>query len=190
MTCIHRTEEPTLVTLGPVTASIKMRRLSYALAVGLFIFGTWHATPLAQNSNSTEVTKQPLRYRTIISEPSVCRNDSIRLELELENVSNRRVLVDARALLHAVSVSREGGAVQSTGDLVGKIPPEQLVALEPGQSYRKTTSYPLQGKFFTLGLYSIHLTYGQFADSSPEFPDLYKGTAESNPVLFEIKACD
>jgi hypothetical protein len=174
-----------------VTASIRMCRLSCALAVaGLFIFCRCHATPLAESPNAKEVAKQPLRYRAIISEPSVCLNDSISLELELENASNHRVLVDARALLHTVRVSREGGAVLSTGDLVGKISPEQLVALEPGQSYRKTTSYPLQGKFFTIGLYSIHLTYGQFADSFPDFPDLYKGTAESNPVLFEIKACD
>jgi hypothetical protein len=174
-----------------VTASIRMCSLSCALAVaGLFIPCRCPAAPLAHSANAKEVAKQPLRYRAIISEPSVCRNDSVSLDLELENVGNRRVLVDTRALLHSVGVSREGGAVQSTGDLVGRIPPEQLVALEPGQSYRKTTLYPLQGKFFTVGLYTIHLTYGQLADSSPELPDLYKGTAESNPVLFEIKACD
>jgi len=171
-----------------VTASIRMRKLSLALAVGLFIFCGCHAAPLAQSANPKEGTTLPLRYRAIVAEPSVCLNDSISLELELENASNHRVQVDPRALLHTVSVSRERGAVQSTGDLIGK--PEQLVALGPGQSYRKNTSYPLQGKFFTIGLYSIHLTYGQFADSSPEFPDLYKGTAESNTVLFEIKACD
>jgi hypothetical protein len=190
MTRSHRTEEPTIMTRRPVTASTGNCRLSCALVVGLIIFCTWHAAPLTQSANAKEVAKQPLRYRAIISEPSVCLNDSISIELELENASNHRVSVDSRALLHTVSVSREGGAVESTGDLIGKISPEQLVALEPGQSYRGTSSYPLKGKFFTMGLYSIRLTYGQFADSSPDFPDLYKGTSESNPVLFEIKGCD
>lgn len=188
MTCSHRTEER--MSRRKVTALIVKCRLSSVLVVGFIISCTCQAALLAQISNSKEVTGQPLRYRFIISQPSVCVNDSINLELELENVSNHRLLVDTRALLHTVSISREGGAVQSTGDLVGKISSEQLVALEPGQSYRKTTSYPLRGKFFTIGFYGIHLTYGQFADSSAEFLDLYKGTAESNKVLFEIKACD
>jgi|SRR5690348_1536289 len=172
-----------------ITAAIRMRKLSCALTVGLFIFCCCEAGSLGQSANTKKIT-QPLRYRMIVSEPSVCLNDTISLELELENVSSRRILVDPRALLHSVTISREGGASQSTGDLMGKILPEQLVALEPGQSYRETSSYALHGKFFTIGLYSIDVLYGQFFDPSSEFPDLYKGTAESNTVLFEIKDCE
>lgn len=173
-----------------ITAPIRRRRLSCVFAVGLFILCCCESGPLVQSANTKKVTTQPLRYRAIVSEPSVCLNDSISLELELENLSTHRVLIDPRALLHTVSVYREGGAVQSTGDLIGKISPEQLVALEPGQSYRKTISYPLHDKFFAIGLYNIHLTYGQFADPSPEFPHLYKGTVESNTLLFEINDCE
>jgi hypothetical protein len=112
------------------------------------------------------------------------------LELELENTSSHRVLLDPTALLYSVNISRTGGSIVPTGDRMGKITPDQLVALEAGSSYRKTVSYPLQGKFFSVGLYSIHATYGQFADFSPKVPDLYIGVVESNRVLFEIKDCE
>jgi hypothetical protein len=179
-----------LTTCQPITALNRRYTLSHALAVGLFILCCYKVGPLGQSANTREVTTQPLRYRTIVSEPSVCMNDSISLELELENTSDHRVLVNPAVLLHRIDISREGGAIQPTGDSIGKISPEQFVALEPGQSYRKTRPYLLKDKFFTTGLYSIRLTYGQFADPSSEFPDLYKGIAESNAVLFEIKDCD
>jgi hypothetical protein len=173
-----------------ITASIRSYTLPGVVAVGLFLIFCSQATSLGQAATNTGAReRQPLRYRLIVSKPSVCPNESIELELELENASNHRVLIDPRALVHTVSISREGGGVGSTGDFMGKITADQLVALEADRSYRKTISYPLQGKFFLGGLYSIHVTYGQFAKPSPKLPDLYTGTVESNTVLFEIKDC-
>jgi hypothetical protein len=173
----------------PTTASIRTYNVRGVLAVGLFFLFCYQSAPFCLSANTGQVEKQPLRYRFIVSEPSVCRNDGISLELELENTSSHRVLIDPTALLYSVSISRAGGALVPTGDRMGKITPDQLVALEAGRSYRKTISYPLQGKFFSVGLYSIHATYGQFEEFSPKVPDLYTGVVESNKVLFEIKDC-
>lgn len=172
----------------PITA-IRMYNVPGLLAIGLFFLFCYQSAPFGQSANTRQVEKQPLRYRLIVSEPTVCRNEGISLELELENTSSHRVLIDPTALLYSVSISRAGGALSPTGDRMGKITPDQLVALEGGSSYRKTISYPLQGKFFLVGLYSIHVTYGQFADFSPKVPDVYIGVVESNRVLFEIKDC-
>ena len=173
----------------PTAPSIRTNSVPGALAVGLLFLFCYQSAPFGQSANARQIAKQPLRYRLIVSEPTVCRNEGINLELELENTSSHRVLIDSTALLYSVSVSRAGGALVPTGDRMGKITPDQLVALEGGGSYRKTISYPLQGKFFSVGLYSIHVTYGQFVDFSPKVPDLYIGAVESNRVLFEIKDC-
>lgn len=173
----------------PTMASIKTYNVPGVLAVGLFFLFCHQPAPVGKSVNTRQVEKQPLRYRLIVSEPTVCRSEGISLEIELENTSSQGVLIDPTALLYSVSISRAGGALVPTGDRMGKITPDQLVALEPGRSYRKTTSYPLKSKFFSVGLYSIHVTYGQFADFSPKVPDLYIGVVESNRVLFEIKDC-
>ena len=174
----------------PTTASIRTYNVSRVLAFGLFFLFCYPSALFGQSASARQVEKQPLRYRVIVSEPTVCRNESISLELELENTSSHKVLIDPTALLYSVSTSRAGGALGSTGDRMGKITPDQLVALEGGSTYRKTISYPLQGKFFLVGLYSIRVTYGQFADFSPKVPDLYIGIIESNRVLFEVKDCE
>ena len=178
------------MTRRPTRDPISAYTVPGVLAVGLLFLFCYQYAPLGRGASTREVEKQPLRYRFVISEPTVCRNEGISLELELENTSSHRVLVDPTALLYSVNISRTGGSIVPTGDRMGKITPDQLVALEAGDSYRKTVSYPLQGKFFSVGLYSIHVTYGQFADFSPEVPDVYIGVVESNRVLFEIKGCE
>ena len=171
-------------------AEIRTYSVSGVLAVGLFLLFCYSSVPFGQSANTRQVEKQPLGYRLIVSEPTVCRNEGISLELELENTSSHRVLIDPTALLYSVSISRAGGALVPTGDRMGKITPDRLVTLEAGSSYKKTISYPLQGKFFSVGLYSLHVTYGQFAEFSPKVPDLYIGVVKSNRVLFEIKDCE
>jgi hypothetical protein len=174
----------------PTTAAIRKHNVSGVLAVGLFFLFCYPSAPFSQGANTRQVEKQPpLRYRLIVSEPTVCQNEGISLELEVENTSSHRILIDPTALLYSVTISRSGGSVVPTGDRMGKITPDQLVTLEGGSSYRKTISYPLHGKFFVVGLYSIHVTYGQFADFSPKDPDLYIGVVESNTVLFEVTDC-
>ena len=161
------------------------------LLVFLFL-GCFPVGSLCQSTKANGVReKTPLRYRLIVSRSSVCPNEAITLELELENVSNHKVLIDPRGLLHNVDISRTGGAIVPRGDVMGKITQDQVVALGPGKSFRKTLVYPLQDSFFTvMGLYSIKVTYGQFAHPSPALRDLYIGVVESNVVLFEIRDCE
>lgn len=172
-----------------ITASIR-RQVTYLLLFGFVLLGGPEEPLQSQNSHTGEAQeKAPLRYRLIVSEPSVCAKEGINLELELENVSSGDVLVDPRELLHTVDISRTGRAIVSRGDLMAKASSD-FIALAPGRSYRKSVAYPLQGSLFSIaGLYNIHVSYGQFEDPSPKVPGLYKGVVQSNTVLFEIKDC-
>jgi len=135
--------------------------------------------------------KKPLQYRLIALEPRACLNQTIDLELELENTANQKVLIDPRALLSSVMIFHGDRALESRADRWGKIPLDQFVSLEPGNSYRKTISYSLHDKFFSVaGVYSIQVTYGQFADLSGELPDAYRGYVKSNTVLIELRECE
>jgi hypothetical protein len=170
----------------------KPHRVSAWFLAVLSLIACVKAGPASQTGDSTTAhEKKPLRYRLIALEPSVCLDQSIDLEFELENTSNRKVLIDPRALLTSVMIFHEVGARVTRADLWGKIPGDQMVSLEPGKYYRKTTSYPLHDKFFSAaGVYSIQATYGQFGHVSPELPDLYRGYVESNTVLFELRECE
>ena len=175
-----------------MTNLTKPHKISALLLALLLLIACIKAAPSSQTADSTTVLeKKPLRYRLIALEPSVCMNQSVDLEFELENTSNQKVLIDPRALLTSVTIFHEVGARVTRADLWGNIPRDQLVSLEPGKYYRKTTSYPLHDKFFAAaGVYSIQATYGQFAHVSPEIPDLYRGSIESNTVLFELRDCE
>lgn len=175
-----------------MTLPTKPHRISALLLAILLLVGCIKAAPPSQTLDSDAAhKKKPLQYRLIVLEPHACLNQSINLELELENMANKKVLIDPRALLSSVMVFHGDGALESRADLGGNTPLHQLVSIEPGKSYRKTTSYPLHDKFFSAaGLYSIQVTYGQFAHVSPELPDLYRGYVESNTVLFELRDCE
>lgn len=130
-------------------------------AVGFLFLFSFQISPLCQSINTKVVDdKPPLRYGLIVSKPTVCTGENITLELELENTSNHKVLIDPRALLHRVNFSRKGGARVPTGDPMGKIAADQFVALPTGQSYKRTVSYSLQDSFFSsTGIYRIQTTY-------------------------------
>ena len=85
--------------------------------------------------------------------------------------------------------SYEGRMLDSVGDpMPGTGPDSQLVRLKPGENFRKEVNYPLNGEFFSRdGIYAMRLTYGAFADKPA---NLFKGTLESNEVLFQLSACD
>jgi len=178
-----------------ISRQTAVRIRSSAIAIlcflGFWAFASIQAAPCGQAGNEkVEPEKKPLRYRLIVLKPTVCLNEGIELELELENTATRNILIDPRALLHTVNISRDGGAIVPTGDLWGKVPRDQLVALKPGESYRKTIMYSLKNTFFSVtGIYTIRVSYGQFADLSHELPNLYKGAVDSNAVLFEINDC-
>jgi hypothetical protein len=128
----------------------------------------------------------------MVLKPSVCPKESLTLELELRNISSHRVLIDRTRLLYQISILGEGHGAASTGDRMGRPTKDEMVALEPGESYRKTLSYPLRESAFTETgrAHSIQVTYGQFFNPSPKFPELFKGVVESNQVLFEIIYCE
>jgi hypothetical protein len=136
--------------------------------------------------------KAPLRYRLVVLKPSVCPKESLTLELELRNTSRHRVLIDRTGLLYQVSILGERHGEGSTGDRFGEPTKDEVVALEPGESYRRTISYPLRDSAFseTERVHSIRVTYGQFFKPSPKFPELFKGVVESNKVLFEVTYCE
>jgi hypothetical protein len=133
----------------------------------------------------------PLRYRVILSEPVVCTDTAITLELEVENSSNRQILIDPRGLLYQVTISGDASGSSSVGDLMDNPKSTDYVALGPHESYRKTVNYPLVkvALFSREGLYSLRLTYGQFAVPSPKSLNLFRGSVKSNVVLFRLKAC-
>ena len=158
-----------------------------------FFLACMQAAPLGQNSRTILAQMEPeLRYRLIVLKPSVCQNEGIMLEVELQNTRDHKISINPRVLFHEISISRDGGATSSTGDLMGpKVRPDQTVDLTAGQSYRKTIQYSLKDKFFSLpGIYSIQVSYGQFTYAYSALPDLYAGVVESNKVLFEIKDCE
>lgn len=175
-----------------MTLPTKPHRISAFLLAVLLLVACVKAAPTSQTAGSEAAQKKkPLQYRLIALEPRACLNQSINLELELENTANKRVLIDPRALLSSVMIFHADRALESRADLWGSIPIDQLVSIEPGKYYPKTTSYPLHDKFFSAaGVYSIQVTYGQFAHVSPELPDLYRGYVESNTVLFELRECE
>ena len=134
----------------------------------------------------------PLRYRLIVLKPSVCPKESLTLELELRNISSHRVLIDRNGLLYQVSILGEGHGVLSTGDRMGEPTKDEIAALEPGESYRRSMSYPLREPAISenASVYSIKVTYGQFFNPSPRYPELFKGVIKSNEVLFETTPCE
>jgi len=170
----------------------KPRRISALLLAVLLPVVCIKASLPSQIADSEAAhKKKPLRYRLIALEPRACLNQTIDLELELENTANQKILIDPQALLSSVMIFQGNRARDSRADLMGKTPRDQFIPLEPGNSYRKTMSYSLHDKFFSVaGVYSIQATYGQFADLSRELPDVYRGYVESNTVLFELRECE
>jgi hypothetical protein len=135
-----------------------------------------------------------LRYAVIVSEPVVCTDSAITLELEMQNLSDHEILIDPRGLLYQVTVLGDSGGSNSVGDLMDDPKPSKSIgyfSLPPKEAYRKTIKYPLvkMPLFSRAGLYSLRLRYGQFALPSPKFLNLFRGSIESNEVLFRLKAC-
>jgi len=132
-----------------------------------------------------------LRYRVVISEPIVCTGAGINLELALQNVSDHRLLIDPAGLTYQITISGESSGSSSVGDPITSLKATKYIALIPGESYRKSIFYPRnKGELFSHeGLYTLRITYGQFALPSPKIANLFRGTVESNSVLFKIKEC-
>ncbi len=131
----------------------------------------------------------PVTFRVIASEPRVCPQHGLELELELENISNRKIAALPNGLTYQVVVTGDGRGTSTVADLLRKPLSSELVTLSPGQSYRKTVRYPINRDNLPPGVYGIQLTYGQFVAPSSTFPDLFRGTIDSNVVLFQILEC-
>ncbi len=96
---------------------------------------------------------------------------------------------DRHGLTYQVVVTGDGRGTSTVADLLRKPLSSELVTLSPGQSYRKTVRYPINRDNLPPGVYGIQLTYGQFVAPSSTFPDLFRGTIDSNVVLFQILEC-
>lgn len=132
----------------------------------------------------------PLKLRIIISDPDVCIKQKLNLEIELQNVSEKQVLIDPKGVFYQLSFSSKTGAMGSTHDSGYSDEAVQYVSLQPGESYRKQIPYSVNAPFFSApGLYRVQISYGQFNDPSTTSQGLYRGVAVSNVVLFEIADC-
>lgn len=179
------------MTWLPLTVSTERHRMHRVLLGGvLFLCSIVAASVEPGVSGGAAAETQPLHYKIAVSKTTVCPHEAISLELELQNTSGHKVLIDQSGLVYSVSISRNGGGMGSTGDRMGRITTGQLVSLEAGKSFKRTVPYPLQGDFFSVvGSYRIHVSYGQFSEPSSKLPELFRGVVESNTVEFQIKNC-
>lgn len=137
-----------------------------------------------------ELRASTLKFRLLAPEPSVCRQSSLDLEIEMRNDGKDDVLILPAGLSYQITVFRNLDSIESLNE--GGITKEykKYELLHPGQSYRTVLRYALNGKFFDeMGLYKIQMRYGQFSHPTKEFPKLFRGFADSNVVLFEVKGC-
>lgn len=172
-------------------ASINFGLGSFSILVvsGLIFVSLPMARPRTAKPAGTSPSEGPLRYRAIALEPKTCQDHDLELELELENTSSRKIAVSPNELTYQVAVTGEERGTSTVADPLRKALPSELKTLSPSESYRRTIRYPLSGNHFPPGIYEIRLTYGQFADPSSTLPDLFRGTAESNAILFQILEC-
>jgi hypothetical protein len=176
----------------PAVAPAKSLGKRAFVSVGLLLLACLQVPLLCQITNTPVAHEAaPLRYRIIVSKPSVCEKQNIDLDLELENASDHKVLIDPAGLLYQVTISGAGRGNSSVADRLKPPKPAEYVVLAPGDSYRKTLPYPLGETDLSSheGIYTIRLSYGQFAAPSSKLPNLYRGSVESNEALFEIKVC-
>jgi len=182
------------MTQGQITGEVTRRRFSnsplflFGISLLLLVFPCISAH--SQNTPAERNEAVPLRLRLIVSEPSVCAKASISLELELQNVSAHRVMVDPKGLFYQVDFSSQHGGKGATHEAWGRAKSVGFIALAPGESYRKSVPYSLDDGFFSsAGIYTVELSYGQFVQPSAGLPDLYRGAIDSNAVLFEVRDC-
>jgi len=175
-----------------ITSLTSSRRASTPIMLALLIWVCQVAArpETSDRANPRSYQQPPLRYRVVAVQPEICEGKDLDLELELENTSNHTLATDPKALSYQVSITGEGQGSSSVADPLRKPSASQLVTLPPGKSYRTTVRYPLKEARFPLGIYRIRFTYGQFADESPTLPNLFRGTIDSNVVLFHIIDCE
>jgi hypothetical protein len=168
-------------------AQTNRRRVRIITAVLMTIATASIARPYPQ---SRDFSLPPLKLGVIISNPDACLSKTVKLEIELQNVSDKRVVIDPKGIFYQISFSSRTGAMGSTHDVGNSEEEVQYLSLQPGESFRKQITYPINTHFFsTPGLYRVQIIYGQFKDTPPAALDLYRGAVESNVALFEISEC-
>jgi len=100
--------------IGPrITVKTRLCSMASLFLLGAFFPGYLRAAPLGQNANDEAAGhKQPLGYRLIVSKPTVCLKETIELELELENTSNRKIVIDPSLWAIYGSFARASGPVR------------------------------------------------------------------------------
>jgi hypothetical protein len=132
----------------------------------------------------------PLKLWLAIAEPDVCVGAaSIPLRIEIENVSDHNVRIDPHRLAFQVSATRDNQVATATNDSVALVPGD-FRDLAPKSNYTTTFDYKLTDVIFAAtGVIRLSVRYGQFREAKPPYPDLWKGTVDSNGVLIRLKNC-
>jgi hypothetical protein len=145
---------------------------------------------LRRNVSEEQEKQPPLKFTAIIQKPTVCSNGFLEFDVELRNISLEDVLVEPRNAFYQMHFTKQNGHKVITGDPGPGSPVlTDYIKLKPGESHRQSRKYGLEGKFFqSPGTYKVVLTYGQFSAPS-SLPNLFRGTIDSNLILFEEKDC-
>lgn len=169
------------------------------MMIGTAMFGFANGNPRrsAQESNAEVV------LRLVALRSTVCSGSSVDLEIELRNMSKRALslLPDGIGSIHfrttrtaANQPFPEFAYSDTRFDPFPHEKPSNVIALQPGESYRFVTSLPLKGEFFKSdGFYKVKIDYdGTLHQSTAQSgaPAQFKGDVESNWLIFEIEECD
>jgi hypothetical protein len=132
----------------------------------------------------------PVKLCLAVAEPEVCVGAAgIELRIEIENTSEHAVRIDPHRLAFQVSATRDNQVATTTNDTVALVPGD-FRELTPGASYRETVEYKLTDVIWAAaGVVRVSVRYGQFREAKAAYPDLWKGTVESNGVLVRLKDC-
>ncbi len=132
----------------------------------------------------------PVKLWLAVAEPEVCVGArAIELRIEIENTSEHAVRIDPHRLAFQVSATRDNQVGTTTNDSVALVPGD-FRELAPGESYKETMEYKLTDMIWAgVGVVRLSVRYGQFREAKVAYPDLWKGTAESNGVLVRLKDC-
>ena len=164
---------------------------------------TIFCVPNQRPKHSSHEASSDIVLRIIASRSTVCSGSSVGLELELRNVSKQALslLPDGIGSIHfrttrtaANQLFPEFAYLDTRFDPFPHEKPSNLIALQPGESYRFVASLPLKDEFFKSdGFYKVKIDYdGTLHPSSAQngTPPQFRRDIESNWLIFEIEDCD
>lgn len=137
----------------------------------------------------------PLSYSVRVTSYVAERKQGLHVDVELRNVSDRRVAVDPDGLWYAIEFKYseahdDGGFRLQTSTIMGHPDPDRvpdLVVLEAGGSLKRSKILPLTGDIFEhSGEYTVKVIYGQFYKGFTDGAENYVGAVSSNAEKFQL----